>query len=135
MSATDSAARPAGDAGLGRQAELLVAGEVGAVELLDDTLARIEASQETINAFRIVCADSARAQAVEAERRLSAGERLPLLGVPIAIKDDMDLAGQPTAFGCPGDFEPKSADGEVVSKLKAAGAVIVGKTNTCELGQ
>jgi amidase len=135
MSATDAAARrPAGDSGLGRQAELLAAGEVGAVELLDDTMGRIEASQGTINAFRIVCADSARAEAVEAERRLSSGERLPLLGVPVAIKDDMDLAGQPTAFGCPGEFEPKRADGEVAAKLKAAGAVIVGKTNTPEIG-
>jgi amidase len=133
MSATD-AARPAFDLGLGRQAELLAAGELGAVELLDVTLGRIEASRATLNAFRVVCAETAREEAVEAERRLSAGERLPLLGVPVAIKDDMDLRGQPTAFGCPGSFEPKAADGEVAAKLKAAGAVIVGKTNTPEIG-
>ena len=58
----------------------------------------------------------------------------PCSGVPIAIKDDMDLAGEPTAFGCPGSFEPKLVDGAVAAKLKAAGAVIVGKTNAPELG-
>ena len=46
----------------------------------------------------------------------------------------MDLAGEPTAFGCPGEFERKSADGAVAAKLKAAGAVIVGKTNSPEIG-
>jgi amidase len=78
---------------------------------------------------------AARGEAIEAERRLAAGERLPLLGVPIAIKDDMDLAGEPTAFGCEGEFEPCPADGEVARRLRAAGAVIVGKTNTPEIGQ
>jgi amidase len=82
-----------------------------------------------------LCPEAARAEAIEAERRLAAGERLPLLGVPIAIKDDMDLAGEPTAFGCVGDFEPCPEDGEVARRLRAAGAVIVGKTNTPEIGQ
>ncbi len=66
---------------------------------------------------------------------MGAGRRLPLLGVPIAIKDDMDLAGEPTAFGCPGEFEPCREDGEVARRLRAAGAVIVGKTNAPEIGQ
>ncbi len=61
--------------------------------------------------------------------------RRPLLGVPVAVKDDMDVAGEPTAFGCRGEFPPAAADGEAVRRLRAAGAVIVGKTNTCELGQ
>jgi amidase len=47
----------------------------------------------------------------------------------------MDVAGEPTAFGCRGDFPPVAEDGEAVRRLRAAGAVIVGKTNTCELGQ
>ena len=80
-------------------------------------------------------AEAARAEADEADRRRAAGERLPLLGVPVAIKDDMDLAGEPTTFGCAGDFHPRDADGEVVRRLRAAGAVIVGKTNTPEVGQ
>src|SRR5439155_23853820 len=66
---------------------------------------------------------------------LAAGERLPRLGVPVAVKDDTDVAGEPTAFGCAGQFPPKEHDAEVVRRLRAAGAVIVGKTNACELGQ
>jgi amidase len=103
--------------------------------LLESTLQRIEASQSQLNAFRLLRPEAARAEAVEAERRLGAGERLPLLGVPIAIKDDMDLAGEPTAFGCPGEFDRCTEDGEVARRLRAAGAVIVGKTNTPEIGQ
>jgi amidase len=114
---------------------LLAAGELGPVELVESTLEQIEASQATLNAFRLLSPEAARAEAIEAERRLAAGDRPPLLGVPIAIKDDMDLAGEPTAFGCPGEFEPCSADGEVARRLRAAGAVIVGKTNTPEIGQ
>jgi amidase len=131
MSATEGSPDPAG---LARQAEQLAARELGPVELLESTLARIEASQPTINAFRLLRPDAAWDEAAAAERRLAAGERLPLLGVPIAIKDDTDLAGQPTAYGCPGAFEPKRSDAEVAMKLKGAGAVIVGKTNTPEVG-
>jgi amidase len=120
--------------GLGRLSERLAAGELSPTELLEVTLERIDAAQGTLNAFRVVRHEAARAEAAEAERRLAAGERLPLLGVPIAIKDDMDLVGETTCFGCPGDFEPKRADGGVARRLKAAGAVIVGKTNTPEIG-
>ncbi len=114
---------------------MLAAGELGAVELLELTLKRIEGSQPSLNAFRLLCPEAAVAEAQEAERKLAAGERLPLLGVPIAIKDDMDLAGEPTSFGCAGEFEPCPEDGEVARRLRAAGAVIVGKTNTPEIGQ
>jgi amidase len=121
--------------GLEGQAGLLAAGELGALELLEMTLERIVASQPSLNAFRRLSPEAARAEAIEAERRLATGDRLPLLGVPIAIKDDMDLAGEPTAFGCAGEFEPCREDGEVARRLRAAGAVIVGKTNTPEIGQ
>ncbi len=77
---------------------------------------------------------AARAEAAEADRRIAAGERLPLLGVPIAIKDDVDLAEHPTSFGCSGPFAAKAEDCEMVRRLRAAGAVIVGKTNTPEIG-
>jgi amidase len=120
--------------GLRAQAERLAARDVSARELLESTFDGIEASQSTLNAFRLLCPDSARVEAEEADRRLAAGERLPLLGVPIAIKDDTDLVGHPTAFGCPGEFAPKSEDAVVTAKLKAAGAVIVGKTNSPEIG-
>jgi amidase len=122
-------------AGLAGQAGLLAASEVGAVELVEATLARIDATQPRLNAFRLLRPEAARAEAEEADRRLAAGERLPLLGVPIAVKDDTDLAGEPTAFGCEGEFEPCRADAELTRRLRAAGAVIVGKTNTPEIGQ
>ncbi|GAA1005153.1 amidase [Streptomyces sp. F-3] len=122
-------------AGLAETARALAAGEVSSRALVEQALARIEATQPSLNAFRIVRASAALAEADAADRKLAAGVRLPLLGVPVAVKDDMDVAGEPTAFGCRGDFPAAAEDGEAVRRLRAAGAVIVGKTNTCELGQ
>ncbi|QLJ03549.1 amidase [Streptomyces sp. NEAU-sy36] len=122
-------------AGLAASARALAGGEVTSRELVARTLARIEAAQPVLNAFRLVRHEAALAEADAADRELAAGRRRPLLGVPIAVKDDTDVAGEPTAFGCAGDFPPAAADGEAVRRLRAAGAVIVGKTNTCELGQ
>ncbi|MGW7402557.1 amidase [Streptomyces sp. NPDC054833] len=121
--------------GLAESARALAAGEVTSRRLVEQALARIEATQGSLNAFRIVRGEAALVEAEAADRALAAGERGPLLGVPVAVKDDMDVAGEPTAFGCPGDFPPVAEDGEAVRRLRAAGAVIVGKTNTCELGQ
>jgi len=113
----------------------LAAGRVSSRDLVAESLDRIIATQPTLNAFRRVRHSAAMAEAAAADRRLAAGERLPLLGVPLAIKDDMDLAGEPTAFGCSGAFPPAGADSEIVRRLRAAGAIIVGKTNTPEIGQ
>src|SRR4051812_22158959 len=121
--------------GLTGSVRALASGEVTSRTLIERGLAAIAATQPTLNAFRRVRAEAALAEADEADRRLAAGERLPLLGVPIAVKDDTDVAGEPTAFGCPGEFPAKSADGEAVRRLRAAGAIIVGKTNSPELGQ
>ena len=121
--------------GLEAQADALAAGETSSVELVNAALDAIAASQPDLNAFRCVREEAARAEAAEADRRLAAGERRPLLGVPIAIKDDTDVAGESTAFGCEGEFEPKTEDAEAVRCLREAGAVIVGKTNTPEFGQ
>ncbi|KUN86324.1 amidase [Streptomyces griseoruber] len=121
--------------GLAETARALAAGEVSSRTLVEQTLARIEATQGTLNAFRIVRAEAALAEAEAADRELAAGSRRPLLGVPVAVKDDMDVAGSPTAFGCAGEHPPAARDGEAVRRLRAAGAVVVGKTNTCELGQ
>ncbi|MEW2513407.1 amidase [Streptomyces sp. NPDC046870] len=126
---------PDRSAGLVETRRALAAGEVTSREVVERTLARIEAAQATLNCFRIVRAEAALAEADAADRELAAGARRPLLGVPVAVKDDMDVAGEPTAFGCCGEFPPVTADGEAVRRLRAAGAVIVGKTNTCELGQ
>ncbi|MFF8948873.1 amidase [Streptomyces sp. NPDC014940] len=121
--------------GLAESARALAGGEVTSRELVERALARIEAARPTLNAFRLVRAEAALAEAEAADRELAAGGRRPLLGVPVAVKDDMDVAGEPTAFGCRGEFPPAAADAEAVRRLRAAGAVIVGKTNTCELGQ
>ncbi|WP_367124349.1 amidase [Streptomyces phytohabitans] len=133
--ASPGEAAPAPAPGLAAQARALAAGEVTSRALTERALARIDATQTTLNAFRIVRHEAALAEADAADARLAAGERAPLLGVPVAVKDDTDVAGEPTAFGCPGDFTPKTADAEAVRRLRAAGAVLVGKTNTPELGQ
>ncbi|WDF43256.1 amidase [Streptomyces sp. T12] len=122
-------------AGLAESARALADGEVTSRALVAAALARIEATQGTLNAFRVVRAEAALVEAKAADAELAAGVRRPLLGVPVAVKDDMDVAGEPTAFGCGGEFPPVTEDGEAVRRLRAAGAVIVGKTNTCELGQ
>ncbi|NNH73030.1 amidase [Nocardia uniformis] len=124
-----------GELGLVELVAALDQGTVDSVAATTAALDRIDASQTALNAFRIVVREQALAEAAAADRRLAAGERAPLLGVPIAIKDDTDLVGTPTAFGCGGDFPAKTEDSESVRRLRAAGAVIVGKTNTCELGQ
>jgi amidase len=110
-------------------------GVVTSDELVRRSLRAIDASQSTLNAFRVVLTEQALADAAEADRRRAAGERAALLGVPIAVKDDMDIAGVPTAFGTEGHVAAATEDAEVVRRLRAAGAVIVGKTNTCEFGQ
>lgn len=120
--------------GLGTQACRLTEGRATSVELTRAALDRAEAAQPTLNAFRRLRRDAALVEARTADERLAAGERRPLLGVPVAIKDDMDLAGEPTAFGCAGDYPPVSTDGVLVRQLRAAGAVIIGKTNTPEFG-
>ena len=125
----------AGGRSLREQAERLARREASSQDLVHDALTRIDATQSTLNAFRLICPEEAERDAAQADRRLAAGERGPVLGVPVAIKDDTDLTGYPTAFGCPGEFESKLADSESVRRLRAAGAVIVGKTNAPELGQ
>ncbi|CAD5926518.1 protein of unknown function [Streptomyces sp. KY70] len=131
----EHAQRPAPAPGLAESARRLADSTTTSTALVADALARIEAAQPTLNAFRHLRADAALAEAAEADRSLAAGERLPLLGVPVAVKDDTDVAGLPTHFGCDGERPPATTDSEAVRRLRAAGAVIVGKTNSCELGQ
>ena len=121
--------------GLVDQVASLASGATSSVAATEATLSRIEATQPHLNAFKIVRGEKALEEAAEADRRFARGERLPLLGVPIAVKDDVDITGEPTAFGCPGDFPAKTEDSEMIRRLRDAGAVIVGKTNSPELGQ
>ena len=125
--------------GLIEHAELLRQGERTSVDLVTAAFDRIDAIDPDLNSFKILRREAALAEAARADDELRSGRvdaRLrPLLGVPIAIKDETDVEGLPTAFGCGGTFPPATADAESVRRLKAAGAVIVGKTNACELGQ
>ncbi|AFM18091.1 amidase, Asp-tRNAAsn/Glu-tRNAGln amidotransferase A subunit [Mycolicibacterium chubuense NBB4] len=123
---------------LGNQLFALASGSATSVDLVRRSLEAIEASQPTLNAFRVVLRDQALADAAAADRRRASGRDIsgqPLLGIPIAVKDDVDVAGVPTRFGAHGEVPVAEADAEVVRRLRTAGAVIVGKTNTCELGQ
>lgn len=120
-------------AGAAAQARMLADGEVSAPELLEVYLERIERLDSELRCYRTVLSDSARYEAAAAQDALDAGERLPLLGVPVAIKDDVDVAGEVTAFGSGGHGPAVTSDAEVVRRLRAAGAVIIGKTNVPEL--
>jgi aspartyl-tRNA(Asn)/glutamyl-tRNA(Gln) amidotransferase subunit A len=109
---------------------------ISPVELVEDTLARIEATQPSINAFITICAEEARAAAWEAEAAVMLGDPLPPLhGVPFAVKDLVNTAGVHTTFGSVAlaDNVP-AADSPSVARLKAAGAILVGKTTTPEFG-
>jgi amidase len=120
-------------AGIARQAELVAAGELSSRELVELCLRRIESAQPRLNAFRTVFAERALLEADQADARRGAGAERPLLGVPFAVKDDIDVAGEVTALGSNAYGAPAAADAEVVRRLRAAGAVIVGKTNVPEL--
>jgi amidase len=100
---------------------------------VERALAAIEAGNARLNAFSVVLDTEAREQARFLE--LSQGEtRGPLYGVPVAIKEELDVAGCITTFGGMGNSTPKAEDGEVVRRLRAAGAVVVGKTLMPEFG-
>ncbi len=120
-------------AGAAEQARLLAAGTVTAPALLDLYLERIARLDPQLRSYRAVLTQTARQEAAAAQHRIDAGERLALLGVPIAIKDDVDVDGEVTACGTGAVSTAAVRDAEVVGRLRAAGAVIIGKTNVPEL--
>ncbi len=111
-------------------------GEVSALAVTEACLGRIAERDPALNAFSVVLAEQARTEASERDRALSAGEVLGTLhGVPVAIKEEIDVAGCVTTFGGRANSTPAAEDGEVVRRLRAAGAVIIGKTRMPEFGQ
>jgi amidase len=122
-------------AGLCVQAQMLAERALSSRELVELSLRRIEALDRRLGSFRCLRAEEALRDADRADARLAAGQRAPLLGVPVAIKDDVDIVGLQTRFGCAGSFPTRTQDCESVRRLRDGGAIIVGKTNTPELGQ
>jgi amidase len=120
-------------AGAAAQAEMVRNGEVSATELVGLCLDRIQRLDPQLNSFRLVFHEQAMLEAQQAEARVRAGEERPLLGVPIAIKDEVDVAGQVNTHGTDGFTEPAKADSEMVRRLREAGAIVVGLTNLPEL--
>lgn len=120
-------------AGAARQAEMVRAGKISPTELVGLHLERIERLDPQLNSFRVVFADKAMLEAEQAEARLRGGDERPLLGVPIAIKDETDVAGEINTRGTDAFTEPARADSEMVRRLREAGAIIVGLTLLPEL--
>ena len=115
-------------------ARALRSGTTTSVALTDACLAVIEAQSQALGAFITVTADEAREAAHAADRERAAGhDRGPLHGIPVSLKDLIDLAGVPTtAASRVREGHVARADAVVTARLKASGAVIVGKTNLHE---
>lgn len=119
--------------GIAELLRLLDARELSAVELTRSCLDDIERHDGRVGAFIAVTAEAALHAARDADERRSRGERGLLLGIPIALKDNIDSAGTPTTAGS--SFygaAPAERDAAVTARLRAAGAVILGKTNMHE---
>ncbi|MDO4258672.1 MAG: amidase family protein [Actinomycetaceae bacterium] len=103
---------------------------------VEEALARIDALNGPLNAFTYIRRDQALAEADAVDQRRARGEDCgPLAGVPVAVKEVYDVAGDVTTLGGVGNSRPAVADCEVVRRLRAAGAVIVGRTHQPEFGQ
>jgi aspartyl-tRNA(Asn)/glutamyl-tRNA(Gln) amidotransferase subunit A len=115
-------------------ARRLRAREITAVRVTEDCLRRIEADNPTLNAFILVMADEALRQAREADRELAAGhDRGPLHGVPVSVKDLLDMRGLPTtAASRVREGHVAAHDATTIVHLRQAGAVLIGKTNLHE---
>src|SRR5258708_35674637 len=109
---------------------MLGARQISGVELLEHVIARIEGLDQRINAVVVRDFERAHAAAVAADAALARGERAPLLGIPMTVKEAYNVAGLPTTWGMPmfKGWMPKE-DSVAVARLKAAGAIIIGKTN------
>lgn len=117
-------------AGAGETAALIAAGKLSAVEAATAAIARIEALDGPINAVVVRDFERAIEAAHAADARLADGERAPLLGVPMTVKESHNIAGLPTTWGLEHGKDYIAANDSLgVTRLKQAGAVILGKTN------
>jgi amidase len=117
-------------------ARLTASGEVTATAAVEASLDRIAKRDPGLNAFSVVLAEEALANAAALDADLAAGGVAgPLHGVPVAIKEEIDVAGCVTTFGGVANSTPVATDGEIVRRLRQAGAVVVGKTRMPEFGQ
>ncbi|GLY50022.1 amidase [Lentzea sp. NBRC 102530] len=108
----------------------LRAGDVTSEQLTDEAIARIERDDHVVNAICVPDFDRARAAARHADQARARGEDRPLLGIPVTVKESYDIAGLPTTWGMPEHRDRHPAEDAVqVTRLKQAGAVILGKTN------
>ncbi|MDQ2649666.1 MAG: amidase family protein [Actinomycetota bacterium] len=113
------------------------AGRTSAVSLAEGALARIDELDAKVNAFVVVDAEGALRDAAAIDARVAAGEDVgPLAGVPLGVKDLEDAIGLPTSKGSAvfADGPPAERDSALVERLRAAGCVVIGKTNTPEMG-
>jgi len=111
-------------------------GALSVADVVAASLDRIAKRDPGLNAFSVVLAEQARADALRLDALLAdGGQPGPLHGVPVAIKEELDVAGCVTTFGGRANTTPVTTDGEVVRRLRQAGAVIVGKTRMPEFGQ
>jgi amidase len=103
---------------------------ISAYELLEQVIARIETIDQRLNAIVVHDFDRAREAARAADAAITRGDQRPLLGIPVTVKEAFNIAGLPTTWGYPEfrDFVP-TEDALVVSRLKSAGAIVIGKTN------
>lgn len=120
--------------GVAAQAEFVRRGDISSRELVELSLSRIERFDPELNAFTAVHAERALANADAADARRRQGDRAALLGVPVAVKDEIDMAGEITGYGTRSMRTPATDDAEVVQRLRAAGAVVVGRTTMPEFG-
>jgi amidase len=108
----------------------LQAKTISSVELVEMMIARIDAIDPKLNAIVVRDVDRAREAAKAADAARAKGDDRPLLGVPMTVKEAIDVAGLPTTWGLPGTQHTNAdRDALVVERLKAAGAIIIGKTN------
>jgi amidase len=127
---TDAKEQPAQFKTVRDQVAALAARKVSAAELVEQSINRIEKHDGKLNAVVVRDFERARAAAQEADTALARGERRPLLGVPMTVKESFNVAGLPTTWGIVAakNFRPRT-DAVAVQRLKAAGAIVLGKTN------